>query len=75
MVHVAPYVTLGQRRTRGSQSSCRLADNDEGKDAEAKLLYERALTLGGQALGPSHPDVISMQEKYARLLQRENNKE
>jgi hypothetical protein len=56
---------------------CGLADlySNEGKGAQAKLLYQRALTLGEQALGLQHPDVISMQEKYARLLQREKREE
>jgi tetratricopeptide (TPR) repeat protein len=68
---------LGPQHPLVIQNICGLADlySDEGRDAEAEVLYQRALTLGEQALGPQNPDVMSIREKYARLLQRENREE
>lgn len=70
-------VALGPQHPLVIQNTCGLADlySNEGKYTQAELLYQRALALGEQALGPQHPDVRSMQEKYARLLQRENREE
>ena len=39
-----------------------------GKYAEAEGLYQRALPLFEQALGPSHPHVETCLQNYARLL-------
>jgi tetratricopeptide (TPR) repeat protein len=36
--------------------------------AEAEALYQRALPLFEQALGPSHPHVETCLRNYARLL-------
>jgi len=74
---VCPNVSLGPQHPLVIQNISGLADlySDEGKYAQAKLLYQRALALGEQALGPQHPDVISIQEKYARLLRQENREE
>jgi tetratricopeptide (TPR) repeat protein len=68
---------FGPQRPLVIQHICGLADlySDEGKDAQAKALYQRALTLGEQALGSQHPDVVSIREKYTRLLQRESREE
>ena len=39
-----------------------------GKYAEAEGLYQRALPLFEQALGPTHPHVETCLRNYARLL-------
>jgi hypothetical protein len=43
--------------------------------AEAKPLYMRALTIFEQALGETHPKVITCRENYARLLREMNRHE
>ena len=39
-----------------------------GRYAEAEALYQRALPLFEQALGPTHPHVETCLRNYARLL-------
>ena len=74
---VIEEAALGPQHPLVIEDICGLADlySDEGNYVQAELLYQRALALGEQALGPQHPDVMSIQEKYARLLRRENRKE
>lgn len=40
-----------------------------GKYAEAKRLYEPALSICEQRWGPEHPNTLIVQENYASLLQ------
>ena len=41
---------------------------DMGRYAEAEPLYQRALTIFAQALGPTHPKVVTCRQNYAQLL-------
>jgi Tetratricopeptide repeat len=45
-----------------------VALREHGQHAEAEALYQRALPLFEQALGPSHPHVEICLRNYARLL-------
>jgi hypothetical protein len=40
------------------------------KYEEAEPLYERALDIHEKALGPEHPDTITVLENYAALLRK-----
>jgi len=42
----------------------------QGKYAEAEPLFQRALAVREKALGPEHPDTITVIENYAELLRR-----
>jgi tetratricopeptide (TPR) repeat protein len=41
---------------------------DQGRYAEAEPLYQRALAIWEEALGPEHPNVATALENYAALL-------
>jgi len=41
---------------------------DMGRYAEAEPLYQRALAVFEQALGPTHPKVVTCRRNYAQLL-------
>ena len=41
----------------------------QGKYAEAKPLYQRALAICEQALGPDHPNTKIVRQNYALFLQ------
>jgi len=41
-----------------------------GQREAAAQLYQRALQIFEQTLGPEHPKVITCRENYARLLKR-----
>jgi tetratricopeptide (TPR) repeat protein len=44
--------------------------NDQGKYAEAEPLYQRALRIREQALGPDHPRTREVVWNYAILLRK-----
>ena len=48
---------------------CHLASlyKDQGKCAEAELLYKRALAIGEQSLGPDHPNNVAARNHLARM--------
>jgi tetratricopeptide (TPR) repeat protein len=43
---------------------------DQGKYAEAEPLYQRALYIWEQALGPNHPYTQTVVRNYAMLLRK-----
>ncbi len=43
---------------------------EQGKDAEAEPLYQRALHIREQALGPDHPYTREVVRNYADLLRK-----
>jgi len=44
------------------------------KEATANSIYQRALEIQEEALGPEHPDVAASLENYADLLRKTNRK-
>jgi tetratricopeptide (TPR) repeat protein len=54
------------------QSLSNLADlySVQGRYADAEPLYQKSLDIGERALGPEHPGVAGIQEKYAELLRK-----
>jgi hypothetical protein len=49
-------------------------NDTQGKYAEAEPLYQRSLVIWEKALGPEHPDMATILEKYAAML-RETERE
>lgn len=43
----------------------------QGKDAEADLLYLRAIDIGEKTLGPDHPDLAVRLNNRALLLKKQ----
>ncbi len=43
---------------------------EQGKFAEAKLFYQRALSIYVHLLGPNHSTTTSVRNNYASLLQK-----
>ena len=43
---------------------------DQGQDAEEEPLYQRALRIWEQALGPDHPRTRNVVRDYAMLLRK-----
>jgi hypothetical protein len=41
---------------------------NQGKYADAEPLYQRALAIREETLGPDHPEVATILEKYASQL-------
>ena len=43
---------------------------DQGKYEQAEPLYQRALAIREQALGPEHPETLKTLQNYANLLRK-----
>ena len=43
---------------------------NQGKYAEAGILYQRCLAILEKALGPHYPDLVTVLENYACLLRK-----
>ena len=42
----------------------------QGQYAQAELLYQRALSIHEKALGPAHPNSVTIRENYTDLLEK-----
>ena len=63
---------FGEQDARLATSLNTLAElyRAQGKYAEAKPLYRRALSIFQKALGPEHPNVATSLENYGNLLRK-----
>jgi tetratricopeptide (TPR) repeat protein len=72
--HFCLFDILGPNHPDTAHSLYCLAElyQAQGNYAEAEPLYQRALTIYQQILGPEHPKTVSVLEGYTMLLQATN---